>query len=100
MMAFSDEEIERPSAGTYPVGISNNSDIHFLAFYADASSDYEEYSSDHDGFGGTLTITESNSDRIRGTFQMRLGMYDYEDDEVTGEVEITSGQFTARPRQF
>ncbi|MCC5914981.1 MAG: hypothetical protein JJU46_11440 [Balneolaceae bacterium] len=100
IMAFSNEDIERPGTGTYPIGPNSESDLYFSAYYADESIDYEEYSSDFEGFGGTLTITESNSDRIRGTFQMTLGMFDYDNGEVIGEVAISSGSFTALPRQF
>lgn len=47
-----------------------------------------------------MTITESNSDRIRGTFQMTMGKIDYDTGEMIGEIEIRNGRFTARPRQF
>ncbi len=89
-----------PPTGTYTIGDHS----------ADATVDYSEFTSgdipqvfstkDGGGYGGSITITASNNDMVRGTFQFTAGRWNESTESFTGEISITNGNFTARREQF
>lgn len=99
IMKFSDEEITRPGTGTYSIGPDFIGDDDFTAYFTVIEGD-TEYSASEEGYGGTVTITTSDSDLVEGTFEVTLADYDIEAGEAVGELTITEGQFSARARQF
>ncbi|WP_141691557.1 DUF6252 family protein [Rhodohalobacter halophilus] len=90
----SQSEIENPEPGTYSIGGGPDD---YLAIFTDTEAgfaDAVEYSTFSEGTGGTLEITHSSDDLIRGTFSFTASS------EGGETVTITNGQFEAKPRQF
>ncbi|TVQ04102.1 MAG: hypothetical protein EA359_07530 [Balneolaceae bacterium] len=89
-----------PPTGTYSIGDHS----------ADGTAEYSEFTSgaipqifstkDGGGYGGTITINESNNDVVRGTFQFTAGRWNESTESFTGEINITNGNFTARRERF
>lgn len=98
-MIVSDSEIERPSTGTYSIG--NEPDSDFTASFTDTEDGFDnsvEYSTLFGEYSGTLTITESNNDVVKGTFSFTAGEENFDPEVPNREVSVTNGEFEARPR--
>jgi len=90
----SQSEIENPDPGTYSIGGGPDD---YLAIFIDTENGFEdsvEYNTFYEETGGTLEITHSSDDLIRGTFSFTAS------DEDGNTVSISNGQIEAKPRQF
>lgn len=95
-----DEDVTRPGTGTYSIGGA------VLADYAGVFSFYDgnpmssiEYGTEiKDGDAGSLTITSSDENTVKGTFQFTADRHD-DEMNVVGTINA-SGEFTANKRQF
>lgn len=97
--------IGRPPVGSYDIGFEANSTEVFTTIFthigAGGVMDTSEYVSDADTWTGTLTITESSGDTVKGTFNADL----FEEDFCTAEGCVgdsinINGEFTAHERVF
>lgn len=96
------DDMERPSEGTYEIGSDPNAEEEFTAIFNEYEEDFSdgtEFTTFHDNTGGELVITESSVDMIRGSFTFTAKSVDSETNQVDGEVELTSGEFIAVPRE-
>lgn len=99
-MLLSNEPIDRPGPGTYEIGSGTAEPTIFTASYSDVEDGFTnstEYSTLFGEYGGTLTITESSDEQVKGTFEFTAADIDLENDRVLGEISV-SGEFTARQR--
>ncbi len=112
---ISQEEIDRPGADTYEIGIGQGAlpweDPRPMSFYGEyvhiVDQDFENATYYNTGFcedeypsGGTLTISSSSSDQITGSFQFTAHNIDFDNSGNcvnNGTVEV-EGEFTATPR--
>ncbi|TVR12819.1 MAG: hypothetical protein EA391_14780 [Balneolaceae bacterium] len=94
------EGTEQPSPGVYEIGSSPIADDEFMSVYTDLQSEAAggtEYSTKHGDTGGTLEINESSADQVSGTFSFTAVALDNETNEVAGEIEVVSEEFSAVP---
>lgn len=92
-----------PPTGTYSIGDIDDESSDAYAEYSQFTSGAipEIYTTrEGGGYGGSITITESNNDVVRGTFQFTAGRWDNSSESFTGEISITNGNFTARRERF
>ncbi|MGO3706353.1 MAG: hypothetical protein ACTJGD_00815 [Mesonia hippocampi] len=98
---------ERPSPGTYTIGSSTNADfsagltyipdgdyINTIEYSTSLLADLAEPAENR----GTLTITSSNEDTVKGHFECTAFRTD-DELNIVGTIEI-SGEFTANKRRF
>lgn len=97
---LSSDPIERPGPGTYEIGSGPTDPAVFTANYSDVEdgiSNATDYSTLFGDYGGSLTITESNDNQVKGTFEFNAADFDLENDQVLGEITV-SGEFIANQR--
>lgn len=94
----SQDDSDLPVTGAYDMGSNLADDGVFLAIFEDLRDglfESTEYSTLTEGTGGTLEITESSSDVLRGTFSFTASSDDPETGEPAGEITISDGEFEA-----
>ncbi len=112
---ISQEEIDRPGADTYEIGIGQAAlpweDPRPMSFYGEyvhiVDQDFTNATYYNTGFcedeypsGGTLTISSSSSDQITGSFQFTAHNINFDDSGncINNGTIIVEGEFTATPR--
>ncbi|MCH8543228.1 MAG: hypothetical protein LAT61_06650 [Alcanivorax sp.] len=97
--------IGRPPVGSYDIGFEINSTEVFTTIFTHIGAggvvNSTEYVSDSDTWTGTLTITESSSNVVKGTFSANLFSEDFCTAEgCVGDSVNINGEFTAHERVF
>lgn len=94
-----DENVTRPGIGTYSIGGAVQADYVgiFTPYDGNPMSNIEYGTVNKDGDAGSLTITSSDENTVKGTFQFTADRHD-DEMNVVGTINV-SGEFTANKRR-